>query len=190
MSDQFSGKLLLSVGLFTSGTCCLLFPCFNHVLMLAVVWGCNGYVQGLGWPGCANILRNWYSRSEIATWWAILSAAGNVGATIAPLTFTFIALNFGWENAYYLTGMVACTTGVLLWILLRDSPSQHTNTSADDRKGRSHHSWYKVLLEFDVWVVGVAYAMLSLIRYSVSDWSLLYFIETTQLSEARGILIL
>ena len=186
MSDNFSGKLLLSVGLFISGVCCLLFPCFDHVLVLAALWGCNGYVQGFGWPGCANILKSWYGRGEIATWWSILSAAGNVGATITPLAFTYIALNFGWENAFYLTGMVACITGVLLWILIRDSP--HVNALTDKRrKGTENsHSWYEVLLEFDLWVVAFAYAMLGMIRYCISDWSLLYFTEATRLTEARG----
>lgn len=185
MSDHFSGKLLLSVGLFVSGICCLLFPCFNHVLMLAALWGCNGYVQGLGWPGCANILKKWYARDEMATWWAILSAAGNVGATITPLTFTFVALNFGWENAFYSAGIVACITGLLLWIMLRDSPS---HALVNDRKKRMErtHSWYEVLQEFDVWVVAFAYAMLSLIRYGIGDWSLLYFTEAAGLTEAKG----
>ena len=76
MSDNFSGKLLLSAGLFVSGVCCLLFPLSDHVLLLSVLWGCNGYVQGFGWPGCANVLKSWYSRDEIATWWSLLSAAG------------------------------------------------------------------------------------------------------------------
>lgn len=181
-------KLILSVGLFVSGICCLLFPCFNHVLVLAMVWGCNGYVQGLGWPGCANILKSWYARGEMATWWAILSAAGNIGATITPLTFTFVALNFGWENAFYLTGLVACITGVLLWILIRDSPSHHVNmlTDSSNKRTAKGHSWYEVLQEFDVWVVGFAYAMLGMIRYGISDWSLLYFTEATELTETKG----
>jgi len=189
MSDNYSGKLLISIGLFVSGICCLLFPHFSHVLVLAAVWGCNGYVQGLGWPGCANILKKWYARGEIATWWAILSAAGNFGATITPLMFTFVALNYGWENAFHFTGMAACILGILLWILLRDSPSQHVSILADNRIKRTgkNHSWYEVLLQFDVWVVAFAYAMLGIIRYCISDWSLLYFIEATRLTEAKGI---
>ena len=188
LSDKFSGKLLLSVGLFVSGICCILFPCFNHVLVLTVIWGCNGYVQGFGWPGCANILKNWYGRCEIATWWAILSAAGNAGAIITPLAFTYMALNFRWENAFYLTGMVACIIGVLLWLLIRDSSSQHVDILVDSSSKRTtkSHSWYEVLQEFDVWVVGFAYAMLSMIRYCISDWSLLYFTEATELTGTKG----
>lgn len=192
MSDNFTGKFLLSVGLFASGVCCLVFPCFDHVWILAIVWGCNGYAQGLGWPGCANILKSLYARSEIATWWSIASAAGNIGASVTPLMFTFIALNFGWENAFHFTGMIACFTGVLLWILLSSSPSHHVTipTSNVNKRREMNHSWYKVLLEFDVWVVAFAGAILGLIRYGISDWSLLYFTETTRLTEARGIIII
>ena len=189
MSDHFSGKLLLSVGLCISGICCLLFPCFNHVLVLAVVWGCNGYVQGFGWPGCASVLKNWYTRGEMATWWAILSAAGNFGATITPLAFTFMALNFGWENSFYVTGALACAVGVLLWILIQESPSQRVSKSADSRNDKrtvKNHLWYEVLVEFDVWLVGFACAMLAMIRYSISDWSMLYFTEVAEMTKTRG----
>ena len=191
MSDNFSGKLLLSAGLFVSGVCCLLFPLSDHVLLLSVLWGCNGYVQGFGWPGCANVLKSWYSRDEIATWWSLLSAAGNIGATITPVAFTFVAINFGWEKAFYLTGLITCIVGVLLWILVRDSPNGHVNTVTESRsKGtQKSHSWYEVLLEFDLWVVAFAYAMLGMIRYCISDWSLLYFTEATSLTETRGTFI-
>ena len=189
MSDKFSGKRLLSVGLFVSGICCLLFPCFNHVLVLAVLWGCNGYVQGFGWPGCANVLKNWYDRGEMATWWAVLSAAGNIGATITPLAFTFMTLNCGWEKSFHFTGAGACFVGVLLWMLIQDSPPQGVNKTSDSRnikRTEKNHSWYEVLVEFDVWLVGFAYAMLGMIRYSISDWSMLYFTEVAEMTETRG----
>ena len=81
--------------------------------------------------------------------------------------------------------------GVLLWILVRDSPNGHVNTVTESRsKGtQKSHSWYEVLLEFDLWVVAFAYAMLGMIRYCISDWSLLYFTEATSLTETRGTFI-
>lgn len=191
MSDHFSGKVLVTVGLLTSGFCCFIFPYFNHVLLLAVVWGCHGYVQGFGWPGCANILKKWYARGEMATWWALLSAAGNIGATVTPLTFTYMALNFGWEFSFRVTGTLACFVGVLLWLLIQESPSQHADKSADSRNNKTarNHSWYEVLVEFDVWLVGFACATLAMIRYSISDWSMLYFTEEAGMTETGGTFI-
>lgn len=192
LSDSLSGKLLLTFGLFFSGICCLVFPHLKSILILALVWGCNGFIQGLGWPGCAKLLKCWYDRSEIATWWSIASAAGNFGAMLTPLTFAYISFYFGWESSYHFTGLAACTTGVLLWLLLRDSPPKHLNvpsflTSTKSKQAHSSHRWYEILFQTDVWVIAFSYFMLSTIRHCVTDWSQLYYIEAARLTEAKGI---
>ena len=193
MSDMFSGKILVSIGLMSSGICCLLFPITNNVIILAMIWGICGYMQGLGWPGCAKILRNWYAPDEITTWWAILSAAGNVGAMVTPITFAYISLYFEWEITFYLTGVTALVTGVFLWLLLSDFPPEDLEkpSAVTDKqevvgpKKKQHH-WYQVLLDLDVWVVSLCYLTLSLIRHCVSDWSQLYFMEEAFFTETEG----
>ena len=191
LSDYLSGKRLLTFGLFLSGICCLLFPLFKSVLVLSILWGCNGFIQGLGWPGCAKLLKCWYGRNEIGTWWSLVSAAGNCGATLTPLAFAYISFHFGWERCYYLTGIAASTTGVLLWLLLKDTPPQHLNvppflTGTKTKRTVNTHSWYEILFQIDVWVVSLSYFMFSMIRYCVTDWSQLYYIEAGGLTETRG----
>lgn len=192
LSDKLSGKLLLAIGLLLSGICCLVFPHSNSVLIASIVWGCNGFIQGLGWPGCAKLLKCWYDHGEIATWWSIASAAGNVGATLTPLTFAYISLHFGWKSAFHFTGIVACTTGFFLYSFLKDSPPQHLNipsflTGTTAKKKVNTHWWYEVLLQLDVWVVCLSYFVFSMIRHCITDWSQLYYIEAADLTEARGI---
>ena len=192
MSDNLSGKLLLTLGLFLSGVSCFIFPHFKSVLILAMLWGFNGFIQGLGWPGCAKLLKCWYDRAEIATWWSLASAAGNLGATLTPLTFAYVSFYYGWESAYHLTGMAACITGASLWLLLSDSPPQHLNvpsflSGTVTKKSVNTRRWYEVLFQLDVWIVSFSYFVLSMIRYCVTDWSQLYYIEAAGLTEARGI---
>ena len=95
-SNILSGKLLVSLGLVSSGVCCVLFPCFSNVLVLTVLWGLHGCMQALGWPGCANLLKSWYGPNEIATWWSILTASGNIGGIATPLVVANIAFYWGW----------------------------------------------------------------------------------------------
>ena len=193
MSDSFGGKVLISIGLIASGMCCVAFPLTSNLVVLALIWGVCGYMQGLGWPGCAKILKNWYAPNEITTWWALLSAAGNVGAMVALVVFAYIALYFEWEVTFYLTGASALVTGVFLWLLLSDyppedleKPSAMTDKQevAGPKKKKLH--WYQILLELDVWVVSLCYLALSLIRHCVSDWSQLYFMEEAFYSETQG----
>lgn len=190
-SSNFSGKLLLSFGLLSSGVCCVLFPYSNSVLTLAILWGLHGCMQGFGWPGCANILKSWYAPDEIATWWSILTAAGNIAAMTTPLAVANVAFYLGWESAFYLTGALTTITTVLLWLLVKDSPSQPINMSSSATGMASrrikNHSCMEVIFNFDVWVLCISYLIFTMLRCCISDWSQLYFIEAADLTESKSI---
>lgn len=168
----------------------MLFPCYNNVVVLSVLWGLHGCVQGLGWPGCTNIMKSWYTRSEIATWWSILTSAGNIGAMATPVVVANIAFYFGWESAFYLIGTVASITAVLLWLLIKDSPIQPANassptTSTANRKVKDH-SYSAVIFNLDIWIICLSCFTFTVLRYCVSDWSQLYFVEAADLTEAKS----
>lgn len=190
-SNNVSGKLLLSIGLISSGICCVLFPGSGNILVLTVLWGFHGCMQGFGWPGCASILKSWYASDEIATWWSILTAAGNIGAMATPLVVAKVAFHCGWESAFYLVGTVASITAVSLWLLIKDSPSRSVNTSSStastgNRRIRNH-SCNEVMFSMDVWILCISYSIFTMLRCCISDWSQLYFVEAAHLTEAKSI---
>lgn len=193
-SSNLSGKLLLSLGLVSSGVCCVLFPCSSNVLVLTVLWGLNGCVQALGWPGCANLLKSWYGHDEIATWWSILTASGNIGGIATPLAVANLAFYWGWESAFYFVGTMAGITTVLLWLLIRDSPSQSVNLSSSITNPASrrveNHSCTQVVFNLDVWMLCISYIIFTVLRCCISDWSQLYFIEAADLTEAKSNLLI
>lgn len=190
-SSNLSGKLLLSIGLISSGVCCVLFPCSSNVAVLALLWGFHGFMQGFGWPGCANILKSWYARDEIATWWSVLTAAGNIGAMATPLAVANMAFYLGWESVFYLVGAVTSIITVLLWLLIKDSPLQPVNMSSSSTSTATrrvkNHSCSEVVFDLDVWVLCISYLIFTLLRCCISDWSQLYFVETAGLTEAKSI---
>ena len=189
-ASNLSGKLLLSFGLVSSGVCCILFPYSNSILVLTLLWGLHGCVQGFGWPGCANILKSWYAPDEIATWWSILTAAGNIAAMTTPLAVANIAFYLGWESAFYLTGAATTIATVFLWLLIKDSPSQPINSSSSSTSMTSRrvkkHSCMEVILNFDVWMLCISYLIFTMLRCCISDWSQLYFVEAADLTESKS----
>ena len=149
-------------------------------------------MQALGWPGCANLLKSWYGHNEIATWWSILTASGNIGGIVTPLAVANLAFYWGWESAFYFVGTVASITAMLLWLLIKDSPSQSVNpsllaTNSTNRRVKNH-SCSEVVFNLDVWIVCISYIIFTVLRYCISDWSQLYFIEAADLTEAKSIL--
>ena len=190
-SNNLSGKLLLSLGLISSGICCVLFPCSSNVLVLAAIWGLHGCVQALGWPACANLLKSWYGHGEIATWWSILTASGNIGGIVTPLAVANTAFYWGWESAFYFVGTLSSITAALLWLLIKDSPSQPVNPTSSaailaNRKVKSH-SCSEVIFNLDVWILCLSFVIFTALRCCITDWSQLYFIEAAKLTEAKSI---
>ena len=198
LSDHVSARKMFSVGLVMSGLGCLLFPFTTRsVPISATLWFAEGVIQGLGWAPCAKLLKVWYPPSQMGTWWSILSSAGSVAAGISPLLITYISSTFHWRISFYIIGVFTFSLGLGVLFTIKDSPSdmgveltfektrkedpprEHKSTS-----GASSTKWYSVLLYKDLWVVSVGYIVLSGVKAAISDWSLLYFMQTAGKSQA------
>lgn len=65
---------------------------------------------GLGeagnFPGAIKTVAEWYPKKERAFATGIFNSGSNIGAIIAPLTVPFIAVTYGWQLAFILTGSI------------------------------------------------------------------------------------
>lgn len=187
LSDHVSARKMFSVGLVFSGIGCLLFPLtIRSIPISATLWFVEGILQGLGWAPCAKLLKVWYPPSQMGTWWSVLSSSGNVAAAVSPLLITYISSLFDWNISFYIIGTFTIALGLTVVFTIIDSPSdigveltfQKTeNTAKRKSNNLSSIRWYSVLLYKDLYIVSVGYAVLSVVKTSVADWSLLYFIQ-------------
>ena len=201
LSDHVSARKMFSAGLVLSGLGCLLFPGSVHSIPIsASLWFAEGVIQGLGWAPCAKLLKVWYPPSQMGTWWSVLSSAGNVAAGTSPLLITYISSTASWRVSFYVVGTVTVVLGVAVMFTTRDTPSD-VGVKLVFEKAKSESSprqetgvgepplalrWYSVLLYRDLWVVSVGYAVLSGVKTSVADWSLLYFMQVAGRPQAAA----
>lgn len=148
LSDQLSSRILFGSGLLFSGLATIIFGLSSDsVFIFSVLWFCNGFAQGVGWPSCAKVLRHWFSPDQFGTFWSLLSASANISGGISPFIAAFITLNFGWRMTLIVFGAVSIAMSLLGFIILVDKPqdiglpvinpnaSPETNTN---KKGTSH----------------------------------------------------
>lgn len=197
LSDHVSARKMFSSGLILSGLGCLLFPVSVRSIPIgASLWFLEGVIQGLGWAPCAKLLKVWYPPSQMGTWWSILSTAGNVAAGASPLLITYISSVSDWTTGFYIVGAVTVTVGVIVVFTIRDSPSDIGVELILEKKDaqdvikqtapKPSLKWYSVLLYRDLWVASIGYAVLSGVKASVADWSLLYFMQTAGKPQAMA----
>src|SRR5262249_32795500 len=73
----------------------------------------------------------WFPRRERALATGIFNAGTNVGALIAPLVVPWLALWWGWQSAFVVTGLVGLVW-VVFWLPLYDQPERHRRVTPDE----------------------------------------------------------
>lgn len=98
-------------------------------------FGIARFALGIGesgnFPAAIKTVAEWFPKKERALATGIFNAGSNVGAIIAPLTVPWIALNWGWQEAFVITGL-AGLIWVIFWIPVYRRPSEHKKLSKSE----------------------------------------------------------
>lgn len=145
LSDRLSSRLLFGFGLLLSGTATIIFGLSTQsVTIFSVLWFCNGFAQGVGWPSCAKVLRHWYSPDQFGTFWSLLSASANISGGLSPFVAAFITINYGWRMTLILFGGVSFLMSAMAFLVIVDKPEDigiapinpNVTPTKNDKKGK------------------------------------------------------
>ncbi len=192
VGDRSNPRFLMAFGLIASGVVNIFFGLSSSLYFFAIFWALNGWFQGFGWPSCTRLLTHWYSRSERGRWWSLFATSQNVGGAIVPLITAYCAQLYGWRSAMIFPGVIAILGGLFLINRLCDTPQSLGLPSIE--KYRSDYPegvrtnqerelpvreilFTYVLNNPYLWVLGISYFFLYLIRQAMSDWTVLYLVE-------------
>jgi ACS family hexuronate transporter-like MFS transporter len=97
----------------------------------ATVRALLGLAEGGNFPAAIKTVSEWFPRSERSFATGIFNAGSNVGAMITPVIVAYITLHFGWQAAFYITGVTGLIW-VVAWLALYRSPDQHRFVSKEE----------------------------------------------------------
>lgn len=192
LADKSNPRYFMSVGLILTGMFNLLFGASSVWWAFAVFWGLNGWFQGWGSPGCAKLLTHWYSQSERGRWWGFWNTSHNVGGILITYLVSGCIGFFGWRSAMYVPGILCIGVGLFVMNRLRDTPQSLGLPSIEkfrndypDPKAipqRTDLSVREILFKCVIrnkfmWILGVSYFFIYIIRTGINDWSMFYLIE-------------
>lgn len=96
-------------------------------------FGVVRFALGLGeagnFPAAIKTVAEWFPKKERAFATGIFNSGSNVGAILAPLSVPFIAVNYGWQWAFIITGILGFVW-LIFWLIIYRSPEVHPNVSA------------------------------------------------------------
>lgn len=98
-------------------------------------FGVARFALGLGeagnFPGAIKTVAEWFPKRERAFATGILNSGSNVGAIVAPLSVPFIALTWGWEWAFIITGALGFIW-LVFWLMFYREPAEHPRLSKEE----------------------------------------------------------
>jgi ACS family hexuronate transporter-like MFS transporter len=90
-----------------------------------------GFSEAANFPAAVKTVAEWFPRKERAFATGLFNSGANIGAILAPLIVPIIAVKWGWQWAFIITGAL----GFLwlgFWVTTYRKPEQHPKLSADE----------------------------------------------------------
>lgn len=101
-ADYLGGRGMFLLGMFASVICTLLFGLASGVVMFAVIWSVNRYVQSAGWVALVKVASRWFPYHRHASIMAILSLSFLIGDVFARNYLgALIHLGVGWRGVFF-----------------------------------------------------------------------------------------
>lgn len=178
----------------------------SSLVLIAVLWGLNGYFQSMAWAPGMSLLSKWWPSERrgfaagFANGFAGFGQAVCMG--VVMIIFTFVP-DQGWQAAFFYPALIAVVMAGIYAFVVKGKPEDvdlpvygdgASNFIAEaklseDLKDKSKLYPYFYLIRqwrFDVWLVIIALS--SMARYGFLNWIPLYFTKTMGLDVSDGLM--
>ena len=182
-----------------------LFGINGLLLMMAIVWGINGYFQSMAWTSGVAVITNWWPSNRRGTAVGFANAFTGLGSVLASVSIVFAmaisggtGLNLGWKAVFFFPALIPLLMLIIYLIFAKTSPEKiglpayveqnaTQNEAEDEMKEmvKSHGVLYPYIyiLTRPKFLIFVAVAFLTgVARYGMTQWVPFYFSETYQVS--------
>ncbi|HVT38026.1 MAG TPA: MFS transporter [Gemmatimonadaceae bacterium] len=145
-----------------------------------------GLAESANFPAAIKTVAEWFPKQERALATGIFNAGSNTGAIVAPLVVPWIAITWGWQWAFIITGSLGFVW-VAAWLALYRSPGNDPRVSSAElariRNGASHEPgatsgengaaripWLRLLGYRQTWAIVIGKAMADPIWWFYLYW--------------------
>lgn len=191
IADYCNIKKIVPLGLLGAAIVNVILGFSDAWWVFVALWFMNGVFQSMGSAPCIVSLAQWYSKSQLATYYGVFSIAHYIGEAATYIGTAMIILAFGWHAAFFMPGVACIVVSIIIYRFMKDRPETYGLPSANEFEGEatqekaeqqvsSKEAQWMVIKNPYVWLLGAAAICLGISRYSISSWGVIF------LQEAKG----
>lgn len=191
IADYCNIKKIVPLGLLGAALVNVILGFSDAWWIFVALWFVNGVFQSMGSAPCIVSLSQWYSKSQLATYYGIFSIAHYIGEAATYIGTAMIILAFGWHAAFFMPGVVCIVLAFIMYRFMKDRPETYGLPTANEFEGEavqekeeqkvsSREAQLMVIKNPYVWLLAAAAICLGISRYSISSWGVIF------LQEAKG----
>lgn len=151
----------------------------SHMLFARLFFG---FGEGVFPTSAFKAVALWFPKRERGTANAIMLAAGQIGATLAPLLLVPILAHWGWRAVFYSLSLPGIATAFLFWKVIKDTPAA---IDGEDPAQVAHDtpatvpkvSFIEVLKQQNMLRFVLAYFFLDIAYWGLTSWLPTYLVQ-------------
>ncbi|WP_256013826.1 MFS transporter [Desertivirga xinjiangensis] len=126
--DKIGSKLGYALSLLLWSIASILHAFATSTLSFGVYRALLGVTESGNFPAAIKTVAEWFPRKERALATGIFNSGTNVGAIAAPVVVPWLAVNWGWQMAFIVTGAVGLLW-LVFWFIMYEVPAKHKRLS-------------------------------------------------------------
>jgi ACS family hexuronate transporter-like MFS transporter len=136
-----------------------------------------GLGEGGNFPTCIKSVANWFPVRDRALATGIFNSGSNVGGLLAPLIAALVTAYWGWQAAFYVTGLVGFIW-VGFWLVMYRAPEVHPKVSpaelayihSDPEVPMKHIPWAQLMAYKGTWVYITGALLTNPVWWFYNNW--------------------
>lgn len=166
--DKVGTKLGYAISLTIWSIAAVAHAAATRTIHFVLARGLLGISEAGNFPAAVKTVAEWFPKKERALATGIFNSGTNIGAIIAPLTVPVMAIAWGWQWAFIITGSIGFVW-LIFWLILYQIPSKHKklgreefeyiHSDKDEEVGKKNVdekvNWWKLLEIKQTWSFAV-----------------------------------
>ena len=156
-----------------------------------------GMGEAAALPNFNRAIANWFHPLQRGLGIAITISGIGVGSALTPPVTAWVMVNYGWQTAFYLAGILGIIIAGLWYWYATDRPEDHPHVNAQEAElirgstpavnpTAGPTPWRPIARNPTVWWLVLSYTCFGYVAYVYMSWFYLYLVEERGFDVLRG----